>query len=106
MKVNTLMERKMAKEFINGLVAQPTKVNLKREKCVDKEFIFMRMVKNIKETLRIINLMDKESITGQVAKDSLVNINKAKDKKELLHFKMEESLKVVLNLVKNMVNGF
>jgi hypothetical protein len=50
MKVNTLMERKMAKEFINGLVAQPTKVNLKREKCVDKEFIFMRMVKNIKET--------------------------------------------------------
>jgi hypothetical protein len=50
--------------------------------------------------------MDRESITGQVAKDSLVNINKAKDKKELLHFKMEESLKVVLNLVKNMVNGF
>jgi hypothetical protein len=42
--------RKMAKEFINGLVAQPTKVNLKREKFVDKEFIFMRMVKNIKET--------------------------------------------------------
>ena len=50
--------------------------------------------------------MDRESITGQVAKDSLVNINKAKDKKELLNFKMEEILKVVLNLVKNMVNGF
>jgi len=32
MKVNTLMARKMAKEFINGLAGQPTKGSLTKEK--------------------------------------------------------------------------
>ena len=77
MKVNTLMARKMAKEFINGLVGQLTKVSLIREKCVDKAFIYLLIVKNIKEALRIINLMEKVSISGQVAKYLLVNIKKA-----------------------------